>query len=488
MPSTSSSLRFGALVLLAGAGCSIRPTGQPSALEREAQLAAGVLPERAASRVRALCALGPRMGGTRSGADSAEFLRLSFAALGLDVRVERDPELWAHAERDWQVAAHGPGGVQRVLERAWPYGFSPSASGSAELTLVARPGAVLLHERGLEPDDEPRPALVLVDGATTLDGSYPVVAHLDAEGPAPVAHFGLARDEGRLLRDWLAQGHAVRVDFRLTAEVARAEALTVVARLPAREPRGRPWTEDHFLFCAHGDSDAGGPGADDNASGIATVLEIATAWTDAIARGLVDPPEREVRFAVWGAEIHSSRAYLARCGPEYGELLGVVNFDQSGFGSSADRIFVEPDDLPANAELTRTLLAVLRDHAPRRPGGEDTRAPSTFPLEWASVPSLGGTDSYVFSKAERFRSANLPALTVYSSAWGRPDEHARTPGMPGESWNERDSVAVDYDIYYHSAGDTPANTTDREPWNMAWCARVSLLAARRYLAGSRQAP
>ena len=53
--------------------------------------------------------------------------------------------------------------------------------------------------------------------------------------------------------------------------------------------------------------------------------------------------------------------------------------------------------------------------------------------------------------------------------------------MPGESWSDRDVVSVDYDAYYHSAGDTPENTTDKEPWNMGWCARSALLGARRYL-------
>ena len=76
----------------------------------------------------------------------------------------------------------------------------------------------------------------------------------------------------------------------------------------------------------------------------------------------------------------------------------------------------------------------------------------------------------------------MPSMTVYSSAWGRPQEHARTSGMSGESWREREFVEVDYDLFYHSAGDTPENTTDREPWNAAWCARVALLGARRFLA------
>ena len=55
--------------------------------------------------------------------------------------------------------------------------------------------------------------------------------------------------------------------------------------------------------------------------------------------------------------------------------------------------------------------------------------------------------------------------------------------MPGESWSDRDVVNVDYDAYYHSAGDTPENTTDKEPWNMGWCARAGLLGGRRWLEG-----
>ena len=42
-------------------------------------------------------------------------------------------------------------------------------------------------------------------------------------------------------------------------------------------------------------------------------------------------------------------------------------------------------------------------------------------------------------------------------------------------------VTVDGDPFYHSAGDTPANTTDKEPSNMGWCARVGLLSALRLM-------
>ena len=61
-----------------------------------------------------------------------------------------------------------------------------------------------------------------------------------------------------------------------------------------------------------------------------------------------------------------------------------------------------------------------------------------------------------------------------------------TPGFPPVNWyddEEAGMVTVDGDAFYHSAGDTPENTTDREPWNMGWCARLGLLTARRFIEG-----
>jgi hypothetical protein len=121
--------------------------------------------------------------------------------------------------------------------------------------------------------------------------------------------------------------------------------------------------------------------------------------------------------------------------------------------------------------MVRAAAALLRE-VEGRPG---------FPARWATMRSLGGTDSYVFSGSKLFRDAKRPAITLYTSAWGRPEEHPRTDGMPGEAWHDRGQVAIDYDVTYHSAGDTPQNTTDREPWNMGWCARAGLLLGARWI-------
>lgn len=447
----------------------LAPVAPDPDLVRERALAAGVSDEEARDVVRSLVALGPRMGGTASGAAAAEWLAERFAALGLAVEVVDDEPLWCHSESAWSLAAHVAEEERPVpLASAWPYGFSPSAAGRVPLALEPADGDAWLDARQTRPPrGAPRPAVVLVDGASTPDGRYPRLRSLRAGDSATAPVFGLGRLDGERLRGWLAEGRSVEIEYALEATIARASPRTVVARLTARA--GAP--PGHLLFCAHGDSDSGGPGANDNASGEAVVLAIAGAWASAVADGTLPAPAREVRFAVWGSEIHSTRDYLERHAAGDDPVLAVINYDQAGFGSGAEQLNVEPDDLPANRALVRLAAEVLADHA-GEPG---------FPARWATNKSLGGTDSYVFSGSPVFRREGRPAVTLFTSAWDEPAEHPRTPDMPGESWSDRDLVRVDHDDYYHSAGDTPENTTDREPHNMGWCARVGLLLGVRWL-------
>ena len=44
------------------------------------------------------------------------------------------------------------------------------------------------------------------------------------------------------------------------------------------------------------------------------------------------------------------------------------------------------------------------------------------------------------------------------------------------------AATIDGDAFYHTAGDSPENTTDTEPWNMGWNARIGWLAALRFMA------
>ncbi|HET6201353.1 MAG TPA: hypothetical protein VFI25_00975, partial [Planctomycetota bacterium] len=132
------------------------------------------------------------------------------------------------------------------------------------------------------------------------------------------------------------------------------------------------------------------------------------ALASAIQRGDVPAPPCDLRFAVWGSEIHSTGAFLRR-EREAGRLkglAGVLNFDQAGFGSGDDALFVEPDDMPRNERLVRALLAVALDH----------RGEEGFPSRFTSNRALGGTDSYVFQEG----ADGPPSVTVFTSAFGSP--------------------------------------------------------------------
>jgi len=451
---------------------AVQAPAQPAAQPAH-PLVAGVSNQRAAATVRDLVALGARMGGTSSGERAAKLLEKRFEAMGLESVRQLGREQWCHEELSWSLIARIDGEDPVPLERIWPWGFSPAGAGKriplevGDARSEPGPGVALLTGSYMGVRRKGTPSnVVLVDDANTIDGAWPVCRSLRRRGEQATT-FGISAPEGARLRVAIEAGKAVELDWSLETVIKQAAPVTVVATLPAA--KGAP--AGHFLVCAHGDSDSGGPGANDNASGVAIVLEIAEAWSAAVAAGAIEPPCREIRFAIWGTEIASTRTYLES---ELGAgVLGVMNFDQAGYGATGQRLHVEPDDLQANAGFIAAAGRVLTDRA-GTPG---------FPERWATNKSLGGTDSYVFSGSRRFRDGGLPAVTLYTSAWGKPDEQPRTAGMPGESWSDRDRVAIDFDEHYHSAGDTPENTTDKEPENMGWCARVGLLAVTGYLEG-----
>ena len=438
------------------------------AIGTERTLAASVNEPRMVDTVKRLVAFGPRQYGTPSNHEAAAWLSSAFRDAGLEVSVREDPPRNWYQPVSWEIrtTADSPGATGVVLKTAWPSSGAPSGSGSGALSLETSPGAVCLTSAGPTPESTSGCAAVLVDGRAAASG-WPVVNRLRGTWTVPV--FAVSPNETAPLREKLAAGGKVQVAFALDAKSGNSGAQTVVATLPGRD------RSKYILFCAHGDSDSGGPGANDNASGVAIVLEVARTLAEAVKSGAIPQPAWDLRFASWGGEISSTREYLAAMDKDAARLQAVVNYDQSGFGSSKDALYVEPDDVPANREIVTLVRSVMTDHI-GTPG---------FPEHAASIRSQGGTDSYVFQP--RAQGATVyPSVTLYTSAWDRERAVPVTEGFPPIKWyagEQPGMVTVDGDAFYHSAGDTPANTTDTEPSNMGWCARVGLLSALRMMVG-----
>ena len=291
------------------------------------------------------------------------------------------------------------------------------------------------------------------------------LSSLAASASHPVPVFAVSYMDGRALASAAQADRTVRVSLNATIREGRGK--TVVATLRGEDPNG------YYLVCAHGDSDSGGPGADDNASGVATVMEIARVYSALVKAGKVPRPKYSIRFAVWGAEYRSARAFIEREGETLSQLQGVINFDETGTGAERDAIYFESNEVPWNEPMLRTFESVGGDYA-GRPG---------FWTEYTTNPSQGGTDSYAFLprqyKGTGQTTRQIPSTTIYTAAWDKLAELNQTPGWESKGTPDPRKLKIDYSLYYHSSGDTPANTTEREPQNMVRATKVTGIALMR---------
>jgi hypothetical protein len=112
------------------------------------------------------------------------------------------------------------------------------------------------------------------------------------------------------LRQALANNPGTRVRVEIQSTFYTGPNRTLVAEIPGR---GRP--QERIVMVAHIQE----PGANDDASGCATLFGMAKAVAEAIARGALAPPERTLTF-MWVDEISGSRNWI-RSRPE--EARGV---------------------------------------------------------------------------------------------------------------------------------------------------------------------
>jgi hypothetical protein len=455
--------------------------GSQGARTQEAGFAAEVKEAELRRYVRELVAFGPRMGGTPSNDESAAYLAGFFKKHGLEVALQEDPAALAHWETAWTVALED--GAR--IESAWPFGFSSSTKGerSGKLLVIEdlakatpsadwkgrviyTPGAVGRAYAGIVKSGH-LPVAILSsspnDPNRYIDWSR--LSSLPSSASNPVPAFSVSYVDGRSLASAAQAGRSVRVSLDATIREGRAK--TVVATLRGQDPSG------YYLVCAHGDSDSGGPGADDNASGVATVMEIARVYAQLVRSGAIPRPQYSIRFAVWGAEYRSARTYIEQQGEKLSQLKGVMNFDETGTGAERDAIYFESNDVPWNETMLRTLEAVAGDYA-GQPG---------FWTEYTTNPSQGGTDSYAFLprqyKGTGQVTLQIPSTTIYTAAWDRLAELDQTPGWESKGTPDPAKLKIDYSLYYHSSGDTPENTTEREPQNMVRAVKVTGLALMR---------
>jgi Zn-dependent M28 family amino/carboxypeptidase len=122
------------------------------------------------------------------------------------------------------------------------------------------------------------------------------------------------------------------VQLSVNSATTRGSTQNVIAELGPRSGRV-------VMAGAHLDSVPGGPGINDNGSGVVTLLEI--------ARTFGPRPPGRVRLAFWGAEeegLIGSRRYVRELSPDEREQIAAyLNFDMVGSPNAVPAVYSDGD-------------------------------------------------------------------------------------------------------------------------------------------------
>jgi hypothetical protein len=317
--------------------------------------------------------------------------------------------------RDFQVLSYSGSGRADGRLRQLGNGCEAeqfSGLGADDLPLVTR-GICFFREKAFNAQKAGARALMVIDDSPTRRGVP------SGTLAAPGIRIPVVLVSATLVRD------GARVRVNVDASSGRRVTHNVIAETPG----GRG--ERVVMAGGHLDSVRGGPGVNDNGSGVATLIEAAEAIGP-------NPPGARVRLAFWGAEelgLLGSRHYVRSLDrAERKRISAYLNFDMVGSPNAVPEFYADGD-----AELGR----VLRRAAGRPLGGV----------------SVGGSSDHA-----PFMAAGVPVSGLYTGA------------------NERGPGGRPRDACYHLACDTVDRVNRPVLLRMA---RAAALALKRLSAHAK---
>src|ERR1700687_4468958 len=157
--------------------------------------------------------------------------------------------------------------------------------------------------------------------------------HLETFSPAKTFGFMVSLKTARALRERLGKGEKILLHAIVKAGQHPGNYEVVPATIPGADPKLK---DEEIAFSCHLDHQR--PGANDNASGCVTILEVARTLQKLISEGKLARPARTIRF-IWPPEIEGTMALL-NGKPEFARRIkAVVHMDMVGGGPATKAVF-----------------------------------------------------------------------------------------------------------------------------------------------------
>ncbi len=157
--------------------------------------------------------------------------------------------------------------------------------------------------------------------------------HLETFPPPETFAFMVTVNQAMSWRQQLGRGQRVRLKARVRAGQHPGVYAIPTAVIPGTDP---DLTAQEIVFSCHLDHQQ--PGANDNASGCAAILEVARALTKLVREGKLAPPRRTLRF-IWPPEIEGTIALLNARPDLAARARAVIHMDMVGGGEITKSIF-----------------------------------------------------------------------------------------------------------------------------------------------------
>ena len=265
--------------------------------------------------------------------------------------------------------------------------------------------------------------------------------HLDTFAPEKTFAFMVSLKTARALQARLARSETIRVHAKVIAGQQAGAYDIATATIPGTEP-------GEIVFSCHLDHPR--PGANDNASGCATILEVARTLSKLIAEKRLAPPRRTIRF-VWPPEIEGTLALL-NGRPELAKSIrAAIHLDMVGGGPETKAIFHVTRGPASQPSFVYDVADTVGAFVNRETADYAMTGTARFPL----VASDGTRDPL---------RAEMVPLTLGSDHQVYSDSSFAIPAIYLNDWPDR---------YIHTNKDVPANIDSTKLARAAFIAAAS---------------
>ncbi|WP_139378374.1 M28 family metallopeptidase [Mesobacillus jeotgali] len=261
--------------------------------------------ERAIEHVRYLSEeIGPRPGGLQAEKESAEYIANVLKGYGYEVEYQYFPVAdqyiadVAFADgTSWQMAAAPNGKVSKEAvtgEVLFVDGGTNLADfpddTAGKIVVMPRASTTAAYRTQIDNAVKSGAAGVILQSLVGSRGNYGQTFNPSLTTPVDIPVYGAAFIQGEWLKERLAKGP---VELSLTAErFSNLESVNVIA---TKAPKGKNKDTKEVILGAHHDSVVGAPGANDNASGVGLMLELARVYQGYNT-------DKELKFIAFGSE------------------------------------------------------------------------------------------------------------------------------------------------------------------------------------------